>query len=349
MGPWAEGRSGSRPAGHGPVSVAQLYHGVPGERVLKQQSRHVAANSALFAARFAVAAVAIAVGGLPANAGSRGNLRLNAAQDPVARFSSGVQLVEVYATVTDASGELVANLKAEDFEVFEDGQRQAISAFAFGEFPLTVALGLDRSWSMAGEPLRLAKQASQAFLRELKPVDRSMVVAISSDAEILASLDSSRTAQAQAIAALDPWSTTALHDAIIVTLNRLEPEPGRQALVVFSDGVDRYSATSAADVIARARRSNALVYPIAFGRTRPPLLAELAVLTGGRSFLLRDARELEKTLATIARELRQQYLLGYTPAEPIVRGTREWRSIRVGLRGGRPGLRVRARDGYLTE
>ena len=325
--------------------------GVHGEQVLKPHSRTVCQNRVLCAVRVATALVALlAAVELPARAGGRGTPGgSDLAQDPVARFSSGVQLVEVYATVTDASGELVDNLGAKDFEVFEDGRPQAISTFAFGEFPLTVALGVDRSWSMAGEPLRLAKQASQGFLRELKPVDRSMVVAISSDAEILASLDSSRAAQAQAIAALDPWSTTALHDAIIATLNRLEPEPGRQALVVFSDGADRYSAASAADVIARARRSNALVYPIAFGRTRPPLLAELAVLTGGRSFLLRDARELEKTLATIARELRQQYLLGYTPTEPLVRGTREWRSIRVGLRGGRSGLRVRARDGYLTE
>ena len=77
------------------------------------------------------------------------------------------------------------------------------------------------------------------------------------------------------------------------------------------------------------------------------LLSELAVLTGGRSFQLRDARELEKTLATVARELRYQYLLGYTPAKAIERGEREWRSIKVVMK--RPGLRVRARDGYMTE
>jgi Ca-activated chloride channel homolog len=345
----------------GPVSVGQLYHAVHGERLLKQPSRTVHGNPAFspirIAALVAVLGTVVTVWSVPALAGRAGDGGRHtsaarpgrAAQEPLARFSSGVQLVEVYATVTDAGGEVVPELRADDFEVFEDGRRQAVSTFASGEFPLTVALGVDRSWSMAGEPLRLSKQASQVFLRELKPVDRSMVVAISSDAEVIAALDSSRAAQAQAIAALDPWSTTALHDAIIAALNQLEPERGRQALVVFSDGADRYSTATAADVIARARRSNALIYPIAFGRTRPPLLAELAVLTGGRSFLLRDARELEKTLATVARELRHQYLLGYTPVEPIVRGAREWRSIRVGLRGGKPGLRVRARDGYLTE
>ena len=267
-------------------------------------------------------------------------------EGPLAQFSSQVQLVEVYATVTDAKGQPVTGLRREDFEVYESNQLQEVSAFVAGEFPLTVALGIDRSWSMAGNRLRLARQASQSFLRALKPADRSMVVAISSEAEVIAPLTMDRFNQERAVAALDPWSTTALHDAIIAALDRLEPEPGRQALVVFSDGEDRYSRAMGADVLARARRSNALVYPIALGRVRPPLLAELAVLTGGRSFLVREVGDLEQTLAEIARELRYQYLLGYAPATAIDTDTHEWRSIRVVVR--RPGVRVRARDGYTT-
>ena len=270
-------------------------------------------------------------------------------QEPIAQFSSSVQLVEVYASVTDAKGEPVTGLKQRDFAVEENSTPQEVSTFAAGEFPLTVALGLDRSWSMAGEPLRLAKLASQAFLKELKPKDRSMVVAISNEADVIAPLSTDRLSQTRAIDAVDPWSTTALHDAIIAALDRLEPEQGRQALILFSDGSDRYSQHSAADVVERARRSNALIYPIAIGKNRPALLAELAVLTGGRSFLLRDPRDLQATLSTIARELRNQYLIGYTPVDPIVRGEREWRSIRVTLANPRPGVRVRARDGYTTE
>lgn len=271
------------------------------------------------------------------------------AQEPAATFSSSVQLVEVYATVLDAKGEPVLGLRQEDFIVRENGQLQRITAFAAGEFPLTVALGVDRSWSMAGEPLRLAKQASQSFLRELRPEDRSMVVAISDQAAVIAPLSNDRAEQLRAIGALDPWSTTALHDAIVAALDRLEPEPGRQALIIFSDGADRYSERTSAEVLERARRSNALIYPIAIGKTRPALLAELAVLTGGRSFQLRDARELEPTLGLIARELRHQYLLGYAPSDPLVRGEREWRSIHVSLANPPAGLRLRARDGYMTE
>ena len=264
-----------------------------------------------------------------------------------ARFSSQIQLVEVYATVTSAEGEPVTGLRRGDFEVYEDDQLQEVSTFAAGEFPLTVALGVDRSWSMAGDPLHLAKQASQAFLRALEPRDRSMVVAISSDAEVIAPLTMDRVNQGRAIAALDPWSTTAMHDAIIATLDRLEPESGRRALIVFSDGTDRYSRATAAQVVERARRSDALIYLIAFGRERPPLLAELAVITGGRSFLLRDVRDLEQALADVARELRYQYLLGYELPDPIEPRNPEWRSIRVVLK--KPGLRVRARDGYMGD
>ncbi len=269
-----------------------------------------------------------------------------AQEGAVAQFSSQVQLVEVYATVTDAKGEPVTGLKREDFEIYENNQIQEVSTFAAGEFPLTVALGIDRSWSMAGDKLRLAKQASQSFLRALKPDDRSMIVAINNEAEVVAPLTMDRFNQGRAVEALDPWSTTALHDAIIATLDRLAPEPGRQALVIFSDGTDRYSKASAAQVVERARRSNALIYLIAFGRERSPLLAELAVVTGGRSFLLRDVRDLDKTLADVATELRYQYLLGYTPADSIDPNHPEWRSIRVVLK--KPGAKVRARDGYMT-
>ena len=198
---------------------------------------------------------------------------------------------------------MYTGLRREDFEVYENNQLQEVSAFAAGEFLLTVALGVDRSWSMAGEPL-LAKQASQTFLRALKPADRAMVVAISSEADVIAPLTMDRPRTVPRDCGARSRSTTALHDGIIAALDRLEPERGRQALVLFSDGVDRYSTKSSSDVLERARRSSALVYPIAVGRTRPPLLAELAVLTGGRSFLLRDIKDLEKTLADIARELR---------------------------------------------
>ena len=264
-----------------------------------------------------------------------------------ARFSSGVQAVEVYATVTDAAGEPVTGLRADDFLVQDDGRPQTVTTFAEGAFPLTVALGVDRSLSMAGEPLRLARRAAQGFLRQLQPGDRSMVVAIGAEADVVAPLEASREAQLEAVAALDAWSTTALRDAVVKSLDRLAPEGGRQALVVFSDGTDRYSRASAGEMLDRARRGSALVYPIVFGRAAVPALSDLARLTGGRSFVLRDANGLDGALGTIARELRHQYLLGYAPAGAGEPG--RWHPISVRVRGQEARkLRVRARDGYVA-
>ena len=88
-----------------------------------------------------------------------------------------------------------------------------------------------------------------------------------------------------------------------------------------------------------------IAYPIAIGRERPALFAELAAITGGRSVHARDGRGLPEAVKSIARELRYQYLLGYSPTRPLTEGKGEWRSIQV--RVNRARVRVRARDGYI--
>ena len=96
------------------------------------------------------------------------------------QFTSGVSLIEVYATVTDQQGEPIVGLTAADFEIAEDGARQTISAFAAGEFPLALAIGLDRSFSMGGKDNRLAvaKSAARTLVGALRPGDQVMIVAI---------------------------------------------------------------------------------------------------------------------------------------------------------------------------
>lgn len=173
-----------------------------------------------------------------------------------------------------------------------------------------------------------------------------MIVAIGSEVETVSPLSTDRAAQAQAVARLENWGTTGLYDAIIQAIDAIQTAKGRRALVLLSDGTDRYSTATAAQALQRARRSDVMVYPIALGRTRPALFAELASLTGGRSFKPADPKELIETARTIADELRHQYLLGYTPSTPITPGEEQWRRITV--RVNRTDATVRARDGYLA-
>jgi Ca-activated chloride channel homolog len=262
------------------------------------------------------------------------------------QFSAAVRQVEVYATVTGADGRPVRDLTAADFSLLENDVPQRISTFTAGDFPASVALAIDRSFSMAGTPLTTARTAARVFLASLRPEDRAMLIGISGDVEVLAPMGVDRAPLHAALDALDPWSSTALHDAIIESLDLLENEQGRRAIVVLSDGEDRYSHARVEDVIARVQRSNVLVYPIAIARNRPPLFAELASLSGGRSFHLRDVKALTATLATIAEDLRWQYLLGYEPVRPWGE-TAEWRTLRVTV--VRKGVTVRARSGYMTK
>ena len=262
------------------------------------------------------------------------------------QFTSSVNLVEVYASVVDASGEPVRGLRQEDFEVVEDGVPQAIAAFTAGDFPLTVAVALDHSFSMAGAPLAAVKRATRSFLGALRPDDESIVLGISSEVEVVATSRVRRAEQLAAVDALTAWGTTTLHDAIVRAIESVDGARGRRALIVLSDGDDRYSDASAAEATARARRSNVIVYPVALGKQRPPLFAELSTLTGGRSYHARELQGLEQTMTTIAGHLREQYLIGYSPSRPPVSGEGEWRSIQVRVK--RPGVSVRARDGYYV-
>jgi len=261
-----------------------------------------------------------------------------------AQFRSGVNVVEVYATVTDARGMPVSNLAKEDFVVREDGEVQQISTFAAGEFPLSAAVALDRSFSMAGERLATATSAARSFLGGLREDDESMLIAIGSRTEVLVPLSRDRAPQYSALASLDAFGSTALYDAIIASIAAVQPARGRRALVLLADGSDRYSEASSTDALERARASDVLIYPIAIGRDRPAVFAELATLTGGRSVHLKDTQRLPETLRSIVLELRSQYLIGYTPEVPLTPGSREWRSISVSVE--KRGLTVRARDGY---
>ena len=259
-----------------------------------------------------------------------------------AQFVVGTDLVEVYATVTDHRGRPVVTLGREDFEVRENGAPQRVATFAVGDFPLSVAVALDRSWSMAGRPLDHVRDAARAFLAELRPEDEAMLVAVGSEVETLAPLSRDRAALLAAIQALQPWGSTPLHDAIAECLDRIGPARGRRALVILSDGIDRYSRRSADDVRARAKSAGVLIYPVVVGAATPPLMSELARLSGGRTVRVDEPATLARAFTDIAFELRHQYLLGYEPPK----GAGGWRAISVVVR--RPELAVRARSGYVA-
>lgn len=278
------------------------------------------------------------------------------------QFSSRVNLVEVYVTVTDRDGRPVPGLTREDFTLLEDDTPQAVSVFTGGEMGLSVAVALDRSFSMAGPRLDGMKRAAERFLRGLRPADQSMLIAVGSTVDLLAPLSVERRPQIDALLGLDAWGSTSLHDAVIQALDAIQAAPGRRALVLVSDGIDRYSRANAAEVIERARRGDVQAYPVALGKSRPPLFVDLAAATGGRSVQVTDPKTLDRALEAIAQELRQQYLLGYEPRREAAASSgagtsgaagaqaraasERWHRLRVQVK--RKDVAVRARPGYWS-
>ena len=258
-------------------------------------------------------------------------------------FSSRTEMVEVYATVTDEKGRLVTDLTQTEFQVFEDGRPQEVLTFTAGNVPVSLALAFDRSWSMQGKPLEGARMAARALLNELGDDDRVTLIAISSEVDVVVPLTNNRLAIDQAVQALDPWGSTALHDAVVQAVDAIEPAPGRRALVLVSDGLERNSRRTADDVYARVRASDVMIYPVALARRSPELFETLASSSGGRATATRRPEELPRIFRRFASELRHQYLLGYQPDRPGRPGYR-----RLEVRASRPGLVVRARAGYTV-
>ena len=269
------------------------------------------------------------------------------AQDQQPSFHAGVDAVEVYASVTDRQGVPITGLTRNQFTVTEDGRPQTIDTFAEANVPLSVALAVDRSWSMAGEPLVRARRAGRLFLDSLVAPDQAMVMAVSGRVEVVAPLSGDLANARAALDRLDPWSTTALHDAVIQAVDLVQAGTGRRALVLLSDGVDRYSHATAGDVTLHVRARDVMVYPVSVGRSPSELFAELATLTGGRSFHAHETKTLESAMRAIANDLHHQYLLGYTPAARDSKDTAgAWRAITV--RVNVAAAEVRARQGYVA-
>ena len=260
-----------------------------------------------------------------------------------------VDLVELYAAVTDRNGRLVRGLTAADFEVFEDGRPQEITKFELVEdLPLTVGVTIDTSGSMA-ETLGEAQRAGREFVaRVLRPGDRCFVVGFDDRPELLMPPTDDATACSEGLDDLAAWGFTALHDATVTSLYYFRGFRGQRALILLSDGDDTSSSVSYRAAIEYARRSGVAIYSVGLG-TGGLLgggvrgkLKELAEETGGRVFFIGRAQELENVYGEIEQELRSRYLIAYQSDR--AGGGDEFREVEVKVK--QRGLTARTIRGY---
>jgi len=280
-----------------------------------------------------------------------------AAQDPQQKmFRSGVQTVPIYATVIDANGRLVPDLKEQDFEILDNLKPTPITLFDATVQPIAVFVALDMSGSMINAIDRV-KDAAEAFLLRLLPKDRAMLASF--DDKIVASKEfmSSRDELIRFLrTGLQYGNGTRLWDAMYRGVASLRDEPERKVVLVLSDGEDSNSHdANGKEVLQFAQENHAMIYTIGirnqyrggpngqFVTSHPdPFLKKLTSETGGGYFELGGQQDLNSTFTRVADELHRQYLIGIAPA------TLDGKLHTIDVKVKVPGMTVRARKSYMA-
>ncbi len=271
------------------------------------------------------------------------------------RLSVEVDLVLLQATVRDKTGHSVADLKQEDFAVYEDGNPQTIHLFRHEDTPVTIGLVVDHSGSMIGK-LGEVTVAARALVRASNPQDELFVENFNENVTLGLSgplrFSNDPNELGAAIGQASAVGETALYDAIATGLQRLQKGTrDKKVLVVISDGGDNKSRCSMDDVLRMAGLSSAAIYTIGLldendPDWNPKVLQRLARETGGEAFYPKEVSETIGICRRIAADVREQYTIGYVPpkAEPGV-----YHKVRVTAHSAEHGkLVVRTRTGYIT-
>jgi Ca-activated chloride channel homolog len=258
--------------------------------------------------------------------------------------SAVVEIVPVNAVVTNG-GRFVTGLPKEAFRILDEGRPQPITSFSPAGEPLEVVLALDVSASMQNS-IGAVRDAARAFLQGLGPNDRATIIAFNDQAFTLTMRETDPAVRLGALDRLSASGSTALYDVIVHALQMLADQTGRRALVVFSDGDDRSSATSFDAVQQSVRESDATVFAVGLGRGADikelrARLEELADASGGQALFAERTERLAEPFARIIADLQNQYSLGFVPQRDG-----RFHAIQVDVPG--QNVRVRARRGYMA-
>jgi Ca-activated chloride channel homolog len=275
--------------------------------------------------------------------------------DDQARISVTANLVLLPVKVTNARGTFVPGLKLQDFHVYEDGKLQDPTVFEDSDTPVTVGLVVDHSRSM-GSKLPDVVIAVSSFAHSSNPQDEMFVVDFNDDVSIELMRGKAFSNDPKdletALAAVSARGRTALYDAVSEGLHHLQyGHWGKKALVVISDGGDNASHLKYSQVLAQARRSQALIYSVALlgpsgEEENPKVLLKLSKDTGGAAYFPTPAERVADISKEIARDLREQYTVGYVPRN--MGSAESFRKIEVKVTSPDHGkIHVRTRLGYL--
>jgi VWFA-related protein len=269
-------------------------------------------------------------------------------------------LVLIPVTVTDPMNRFVTGLEKENFKIFEAGKEQDLSQFSSEDAPLSVGVVFDCSGSM-GSKLEKSRQAVAQFFKTANPEDEFFLVQFHDSAELIQPFTTNLEEIQNRLTFTQSKGRTALLDAIYLALHEMKKAKNpRKALLAISDGGDNNSRYTEGEIKNLVKEADSQIYAIgiyepisARARTAeelagPSLLTDIAEQTGGRQYAVENLNELPDIASKIGVELRNQYILGYSPQNRDHDG--KYRRVQVKLvqPRGLPPLRAFWRLGYYA-
>ena len=269
-------------------------------------------------------------------------------------------LVQVNVTVTDPLNRFVTGLEKEHFRLFEDKVEQVISQFSAEDAPLSVGVVFDTSGSM-GSKLQKSREAVAQFFKTANPEDEFFLIEFNDRPQLAVPFTTNTDQVQNQLTFTQSKGRTALLDGIYMAMNQMKKAHNpRKAILIISDGGDNSSRYTETEIKSAVREADVQIFAIGIfesaanrGRTPeeaagPSLLNELAEQTGGREYAVDNVAELPDIAAKIGIELRNEYILGYTPKNRERDG--KYRKVQVKLNQprGLPPLKAYFRLGYYA-
>jgi VWFA-related protein len=258
-----------------------------------------------------------------------------------------VHLVELPTTVL-VRGKPASDLTAAAFKVLDEGQPVTLARFDYvRDLPLSIGLAIDTSGSMLHRMEEAQKAGAQFFQEIMRKGDKAFLVAFDKEPQLVQKWSSKLSDVHAGLAKLRAEETTALYDAIVYALYNFHGIRGQKALVVISDGKDTASKFTYDQAFEYARRTGVPIFGVGIG-IRPNeadvrfKFDRICRETGGATFYIDQARDLQRVYDDIQAELRSQYVLGFYPA-PDVKPGGKWREVTVQVNEGK----VRTIKGYF--
>jgi len=269
-------------------------------------------------------------------------------------------LVLINVTVTDPLNRFVTGLEKEHFRLFEDKVEQEISQFSSEDAPISIGLVFDTSGSM-GSKLQKSRQAAAEFFKTANPADEFFLVQFNDRPELTVPFTTDTDKLQSTLTFTQSRGRTALLDSVYLAMHEMKKAHNpRKALLVISDGGDNSSRYTETEIKNAVREADVQIFAIgiyesmsARGRTPeeaagPSLLNELAEQTGGRAYAVDNIAELPDIAAKIGIELRNEYILGYTPKNRERDGKYRRVQVKLNQPRGLPPLKAYFRLGYYA-